>query len=286
MFERSACTKWLLATVLLLLSLISGQACASIGTVAQLSGTISVRKPDGTVRLLSRSSEIAVGDTIDTQRDSYALIRFGDGARITLKPNSSLKILRFNYAESEPQDDAFSYSLLRGGLRVVSGVVGSRGDPDAHQLITSSAVIGVKGSDLGRVDCQDRQLGCSMSDAVYVSPGMLKGADGILLAAAGRAGTFSVDDCSIGISASAGCADLEPGVFVSVSDGGISLTNSGGTTNVLAGQAAVVAGPERRASFLSIDPGLQFTPPASFVQSLTGGSAVNAGRSLECAIRR
>lgn len=258
-------------------------AFAAVGTVSQLAGTLSVRKADGSVRLLSHRSEIGEGDIIDTQRDSYAQIRFSDGARITLKPNTSLKIVRFNFAANEPQDDAFVYSLLRGGLRVVSGMVGTRGDPEAHRLITSAAVIGVKGADLGHIDCSNSEF-CLGRDALRVTPGGALA--GTLLAAAGRAGTFSVDDCSATGFATGGCAALDPGVYVAVSDGGISIANPGGNASLFAGQAAAIGGPERSPRFLAIDPGLQFTPPASFVQSLTGGSAVNAGRSLECVIRR
>ena len=36
----------------------------------------------------------------------------------------------------------------------------------------------------------------------------------------------------------------------------------------------------------STDPGLQFTPPATFIQSVMAGAAVNAGRNLECVVRR
>ena len=48
------------------------QALANSGTVTQLAGTLSVKKPDGSVRILSQKSEIGSGDTINTERDSYA----------------------------------------------------------------------------------------------------------------------------------------------------------------------------------------------------------------------
>lgn len=85
------------------------------GQVAQLSGTLSVQKPDGSIRILSQKSDIQSGDTINTQRDSYAQVRFPDGAQITLKPNTSVKIESFNFTESEPQRDNFIFGLLKGG---------------------------------------------------------------------------------------------------------------------------------------------------------------------------
>src|SRR3972149_53678 len=92
-------------------------AYANSGSVSQLSGTLSVRKADGSLRILSQKSEIQSGDTLNTQRDSYAQIKFADGAQITLKPNTTVKIERFNFVESEPRNDGFFYSPLKGGLR-------------------------------------------------------------------------------------------------------------------------------------------------------------------------
>lgn len=64
-----------------------GAFAAAPGAVTQLAGTLSVKKPDGSIRILSSKSEIQSGDTLNTQKDSYAQIKFADGAQITLKPN-------------------------------------------------------------------------------------------------------------------------------------------------------------------------------------------------------
>ena len=85
------------------MGLVSAAALANNGTVSQLSGTLSVQKPDGSVRILSQKSEIKSGDTINTQKDSYAQIKFSDGGTITLKPNTSIKIEQFQFSQEEPQ---------------------------------------------------------------------------------------------------------------------------------------------------------------------------------------
>ena len=55
----------------LLLSLFSAAVLAAgAGTVAHLSGTLSVQRPDGSVRILSQKSEVNPGDALTTQRDS------------------------------------------------------------------------------------------------------------------------------------------------------------------------------------------------------------------------
>lgn len=214
------------------------------GQVAQLSGTLSVQRPDGSVRILSQKSEIQSGDTINTQRDSYAQIRFPDGAQITLKPNTSVKIEAFNFTEAEPQSDNFIFGLLKGGLRAVTGLVGKRGNSDAYKLGTATATIGIRGT------------------------------------------TFGADDCSGTAGGQGSCAGLPSAVYVSVSDGEVVASNNAGSVSFLAGQFGQIENRDRLPRFLSSDPGLQFTPPASFIQSISGGTALNTGKSLECVVRR
>ena len=80
--------------------------------------------------------------------------------------------------------------------------------------------------------------------------------------------------------------NLEPSVYVSVTDGEIIATNNAGAQSFLAGQFGAISDRNSRPRFLSTDPGLQFTPPATFIQSIMTGAAVNTGKSQECVIRR
>lgn len=222
----------------------SGAVLAAAGTVSQLSGTLSVQKADGTVRILSQKSEIQPGDTLNTQRDSYAQIKFADGGQVTIKPNTSVKIERFNFEQAQPQQDSFLFNLVKGGLRAVTGLVGKRGNPDAYKLGTATATIGIRGT------------------------------------------TYGTDDCTGSAAGQGQCQGLQEAVYVSVSDGEIVATNNAGSVRYLAGQFGLIESRDRLPRFLSTDPGLQFTPPASFIASITGGTAVNAGKSMECVVRR
>ena len=227
------------------LSLVSAGVWANTGTVSQLSGTLSVSKADGSVRILSQKSEVHSGDTINTQKDSYAQIKFSDGGTITLKPNTSVKIEQFRFKQEEPQQDSFIFGLLKGGLRAVSGLVGKRGDQDAYQLGTATATIGIRGTSYGADDCVTTPCPKANSNE-----------------------------------------NLEPNVYVSVTDGEIIATNNAGSQTFLAGQFGAISDRNSRPRFLSTDPGLQFTPPATFIQSIMTGAAVNAGKNQECVIRR
>ena len=57
-----------------------------------------------------------------------------------------------------------------------------------------------------------------------------------------------------------------------------------GELGLNAGQFGLIS-PNQRPLFLSTDPGLQFTPPATFIQSVMAGAVVNSGKNLECVVR-
>jgi hypothetical protein len=229
-------------SIAVVLAALSAQAFASTGQVTQLAGTLSVRKADGSVRILAQRSQIENGDTVNTERDSYAQIRFTDGAQITLKPNTAVKIDNFKFAEERPEEDSFLYKLVKGGLRAVTGIVGKR-SKDKYQLETATATVGIRGT------------------------------------------TFSADDCVSNREQNADCARLDAAVYIGVADGEVVVRNGEGELGLSAGQFGLISS-NQRPLFLSTDPGLQFTPPATFIQSVMAGSVVNAGRSLECVITR
>ena len=99
---------------------------ASAGEVTHLSGAVVARKPDGQSRILSVKSNVEEGDVLATAENSYARVKFGDGTEAVLRPATQVKIDRFNFEEQKPQADGMVLSLLKGGLRAVTGLVGRR----------------------------------------------------------------------------------------------------------------------------------------------------------------
>ena len=138
--------------VWVLLSLCSGAVLAN-GSVTHLSGTLSVQRTDGTVRILSQKSEVSAGDLLTTQRDSYAQINFTDGSSITMRPNTQVRVEQYNFVQDRPQEDNSFLRLVKGGLRTVTGLVGKRGNQDAYKIGTNTATIGIRGSSGDTLDC-------------------------------------------------------------------------------------------------------------------------------------
>jgi hypothetical protein len=150
------------------LALASGAALAAVaGSVAHLSGTLSVQRADGAISILSQKSAVNVGDILTTQRDSYAQIDFGDGSSATMRPNTQLRIEAFVFDKDKPQQDSLVMGLLKGGLRSVTGLVGKRGNQEAYRINTSAATIGVRGSSGDTLECSEGCEGTtSTSDKV------------------------------------------------------------------------------------------------------------------------
>src|SRR4051812_41014672 len=118
-------------------------AAAAQATVQFLSGTLHVQRADGSVRLLSEKSELKVGDVVTTERESYAQVKFTDGGQITLRPQTQVKLDSYNFSQTEPANDSFGMSILKGGLRAITGLVGKRANREAYRVRTATATVGI-----------------------------------------------------------------------------------------------------------------------------------------------
>jgi len=115
------------------------------GEITHVSGAVMAQKADGQSRILSVKSTVNEGDVVATADNSYARVKFSDGSEAVLRPASQVKIDRFNFEEQKPQSDGMVLSLLKGGFRSVTGLLGRR-NPAAVRVATPSATIGIRGT--------------------------------------------------------------------------------------------------------------------------------------------
>jgi hypothetical protein len=115
------------------------------GVVLQASGAMSARSPAGVVKALQARSEVESGDTLTTAAGAYALVRFIDNSELALKPGSSVVIDQFSFDGDHPDADRAVFTLIKGGLRSVTGILGKR-SKDKFALKTPSATIGIRGT--------------------------------------------------------------------------------------------------------------------------------------------
>ncbi|MGP1678946.1 MAG: FecR family protein [Burkholderiales bacterium] len=130
------------------------RAAGSVGQVTHLSGTLTAKRADGTTKLISVKSEVQEGDTLSTERDTYARVKFADGGEVVLRPGSQLKIEAYSFDKAKPETDNILLSMLKGGLRAVTGLVGKR-NHDAVSFGAVTATIGIRGTHFGALICQN-----------------------------------------------------------------------------------------------------------------------------------
>jgi hypothetical protein len=116
-----------------------------VGVVAHLSGPLIAKKANGAVKVLAAKSEVENGDTLVSEKNTYAQIKFIDNGEITLRPNTTFKIENFAYDAGKPQDDSAKFDLVKGGLRSITGLLGKR-NKEKFEMKTPSATIGIRGT--------------------------------------------------------------------------------------------------------------------------------------------
>lgn len=156
--RSAACNSARKLTIALLWLGLSSLAWGQAAVVTHLSGALVAQQADGKSRLLSVKSEVQPGETLVTQDNTYARLKFQDGAEIVLRPNSQLAVKDYVYKPEEPKQDNQALSLLKGGLRMVTGFLGRR-NPDRVNVTTATATIGIRGTHFGLLMCQGDCIG-------------------------------------------------------------------------------------------------------------------------------
>jgi len=268
----------LLVLGLLLAGASPAWAAQVAGTIVQLSGPLLAKKADGTARILSIRSEVEGGDTLMTEKNTYAMVKFIDNSEITLKPNTTFKVEKFSYEADKPDGDSASFNLVKGGLRSVTGLLGKR-NKEKFSMKTPSATIGIRGTTF---------------TAEWVAP------DAEALAAYNMASTAALDPLAAPVKPlqlaqapsplnAPNASGLTPGLYVQVIDGMINLSNRGGSQNFSAGQFGFTASIIQPPVVIPNNPGIQFNPPPAFNSSQSGPASNTATpakpKEVDCIVR-
>lgn len=127
-----------------LLSCIAASVAAQeAGRVEFVTGDALVRAADGTSRAATRGGPIGQGETVDT-REGRVQLRMVDGAYISLQPRTELRFDEYAAARPGVEERGFM-SLLRGGLRTITGAIG-RVNRAGYRVSTPTSTIGIRGT--------------------------------------------------------------------------------------------------------------------------------------------
>lgn len=158
-------TKWRVGVAWLLCT-VTPLAWAD-GSITHLSGAVSVRTTDGRTLPGAAGVKVNQGDTVTTGAGGYARIEMTDGGEMVLRPKAELKIEAYSFEPTKPENDSFVFSVLRGGLRTVTGLISKRGNQDAYRLRTATSTIGIRGT---QFDLRVCQADCgTLPDGTYVA---------------------------------------------------------------------------------------------------------------------
>jgi hypothetical protein len=196
--------------------------------------------------MLAVKSEVREGDTLLTEKDTFARIKFVDGGEVVLRPETVFKVDAYAYrpvAEPEHKDNIL-FSLVKGGLRSVTGLLGKR-NPDAFKMNTATATIGIRGTHFGALLCNN--------------------------------------DCA-NIPTVSGHAP-ENGLYTDTASGKTVISNAAGSIEVPAGSFSYTASHNTPPKLVPPAQGIQVTMPPSISSNRGNGSGLGASDSNACKVQ-
>ena len=127
-------------------------AMAGVASASQVVGEVTLTIGKSKIERTASEAEpqkggsIQEGDVIRTSDNGHVHIRFIDGARVSVRPNSVFRIHEFKYSPADPAASVVRLSLDSGEARSISGAA-AQAAKERFRLNTPLVAIGVKGTD-------------------------------------------------------------------------------------------------------------------------------------------
>jgi hypothetical protein len=153
---------------------------AQQGYVHDVSGNVFGQFGSGQPARVEKGQSLAANTTVTTEAKSYAVLKFEDGTVVLLKENTSFQVQAYSFSPKAPESANAVFNLLKGGLRMVTGLVTSR-NRDAMRIATPHATIGIRGTEF------TAELTNPLFVATQVGVVSLTNSAGTLLVGAGQA---------------------------------------------------------------------------------------------------
>lgn len=119
---------------------------APAGQITQSSGYVAVSSPQRAPKVAGSGEPIEGGQTVTLGEGARAVIKFQDGQIIALQSKSIFKVNSYIYDQAAPEKGESFFSLLQGGLRAVTGLIGSS-NRAGWKLATPAATMRIRGTD-------------------------------------------------------------------------------------------------------------------------------------------
>ncbi|MBI2295883.1 MAG: FecR domain-containing protein [Betaproteobacteria bacterium] len=137
---------------IVLFALAMPATAADVGRVLLAAGdTVAVRDKQ-IIKLVFRST-VQDKDVLRTGPASNLQVRFIDESILSMRENSEVRIDEFRFTGKEDGTERAFFSLLKGGLRKITGIIGRTNNKN-YQMSSVVATIGIRGTDYATTLCQ------------------------------------------------------------------------------------------------------------------------------------
>jgi hypothetical protein len=144
LLEMSTMKRALGCAALLVLPLTVHAAVA--GKFQFVAGGVAVVDGQGKSRPAQKGGDVSEGETLVTEANGAAQVRMVDGGLIALRPDTRMTVSTYRFNGKEDGSESAVFSLLKGGLRAITGVIGKT-HKENYQIKTANATIGIRGTD-------------------------------------------------------------------------------------------------------------------------------------------
>ncbi len=124
----------------------------TVGRVLMSIGEVSALRK-GQVVPLTIGSTVENQDAIRVGSQSNAQIRFSDESLVALRAGTEFKIENFVFSGREDAASQATFSLVRGGLRTLTGLIG-RTQQERYRVRTPVSTVGIRGTSYTLIICQ------------------------------------------------------------------------------------------------------------------------------------
>jgi hypothetical protein len=204
-----------------------------IGVVALSKGVTTARSEMRPLSALAKGSAIYLGDIIETASRSFLVIKFSDGGKVTLRPDSRFDL---NEYDATPGQEKESFELLKGGLRAVTGAIG-KSRPEQVKYTARNTTIGIRGTTFVVKLCDPGVEGCQFNQATNGQSGLADDESSrkyvdifVIDKAGGKRSRITRQELQ----------ELLQGVYVSVIDGAIRVETPNWSMDMSAGDKCLV----------------------------------------------
>jgi len=136
---------WIVLLALILRS-ITPVFAVPVAQLVTASGNVSVSSPKHAPQPVSAGNGVENGMNVTTGNKSSAVLQFQDGQIIALQSNSEFRVNEYKFDRDSPEKSSIFFSLAKGGLRAVTGLIGDR-RPKNWKLEMPAATAGIRGTD-------------------------------------------------------------------------------------------------------------------------------------------